>query len=338
MPTTARWPQRILVRALCMCLAAWALLWQTPASAHGMRTGYVELHERAVEPGDDARVRVDVLSRSNATYGSLHVAPPAGCAEMTPTMWSCAHSLRGETLRVSGLQSTLVADAVLVVTFQDGTTASGLVRSAEAMWTVPPGDAGRGGLADLLLRYARAGFVHVSSGADHLLFLAALVIALRKLRAVVLAETAFTVSHSIALAAATLGWIHVPQAVAEQAIALSLVLLALDLRPSSSSASMKPRAGAFTAFVFGSVHGLGFAGGLEELGVPKTAIAPALGGFAIGVELAQIVFLALCFAVLHVASRRSTSPRWLARGVTYAVGGVGTFWLIDRFTSIASPH
>jgi len=82
-----------------------------------MRTGYIELHERAGEPGDEARVRVDVLSRSNATYGSLRVVPPSGCAAMTPTMWSCARSLRGETLRVSGLQSTLVSDAVIVVTF-----------------------------------------------------------------------------------------------------------------------------------------------------------------------------------------------------------------------------
>jgi hypothetical protein len=176
-----------------------------------------------------------------------------------------------------------------------------------------------------LARYARAGFFHVLAGADHLLFLAALVVALRRWRAVLLAETAFTFSHSIAFAATALGWIHVPAAAAEAAIALSLVLVALDAGRRRISAA----AGARAALVFGAVHGLGFAGGLTELGVPRTAAGSALLGFAAGVEIAQVLFLAACFAVVAIAARFALARR-LGVVTSHVVGVSGFFWLLER--------
>lgn len=293
------------------------------ASAHGMRTAYVELREVASD-------RVDVTVRSGASYGGVRVVMPAGCSATggggETTSWTCKAPLRGSEIRVEGLGG-LVGEAVVVAVPRGAAPLSALVRPGAPAWTIPE----ESSLGPLLVRYARAGFLHVLGGADHLLFLAALVVAIRRLRAVVLAETAFTISHSIALTATTLGWIHVPAAVAEAGIAASLVLVAIDLgrRP------MAPWAGARTALVFGAVHGLGFAGGLEELGVPRNAIVPALGGFAAGIEIAQVAFLLACFALTHVA-RRMAFERRLTTATAYAVGVTGCFWLFDRVSTLAA--
>ncbi|MBS2018836.1 MAG: HupE/UreJ family protein [Deltaproteobacteria bacterium] len=314
---------RRLALAVALVCALVTLLFTEVAGAHGMRTAYIELRERA-------EGRIDVTVRAGSTYGTVRVSMPAGCTadggHGEITTWSCRGPLRGSELRVEGLGG-VVAEAVVVAIPSDGATISALVRPGASSWVVPEASS----LAPLVARYGRAGFLHVLGGADHLLFLAALVVAIRRFRAVVLAETAFTLSHSIALAATTLGFIHVPAAVAEAAIALSLVLVAIDLgrRP------LAPWAGARTALVFGAVHGLGFAGGLEELGVPRDAIAPALGGFAMGIEVAQVAFLLVCFALTALAKRVALEGR-LAVATAYAVGVTGCFWLFDRVAVLAA--
>jgi hypothetical protein len=282
------------------------LLGASPARAHGMRTAYVDIRETP-EGG------VVVQVRSGASYGALRVTID-GC---DPETWRCTRSLRGATVGVQGL-GAVVSDAVVAVTLRDGTTVSQLLRPGASSWTIP--QAGTSFLA-----FVRAGFLHVLAGADHLLFLAALVVALRGWRAVLLAETAFTVSHSIAFTATALGWIQVPSAAAEAAIALSLVLLAIDV----GRQPMKPWAGARLALGFGAVHGLGFAGGLAELGVPRDAALPALLGFAGGVEIAQVIFLLACVLVC-AAAERLTMRRALDVATTYAVGVTGSFWFFAR--------
>jgi hypothetical protein len=165
------------------------------------------------------------------------------------------------------------------------------------------------------------------TGYDHLLFLLLLVLLLRRARSVLLAETAFTLSHSLSFSATALGWIHVSSVGAEACIALSLVLLAaeIDLRGPPADAWT----GARLALVFGLVHGLGFAGGLREIGLPEHAIAPALLSFAAGVELGQVAFLALVLVGLRCARDARVLPRarW---AVVYAAGSISAFWLIER--------
>lgn len=312
------------MRALSLLLLAlvFALLTEQHADAHGMRTAYVELRERR-----DSTDKVDVILRTGASYGSIRVVMPEGCTPHAPAVYTCARPLAGSTVRIEGL-GPIVADAVVIASLRDGTSVSTLVRPNNASFVLPAPRTSESS-ALLFFRYIRAGFFHVLAGADHLLFLAALVVALRRFRAVVLAESAFTVSHSLAFSAAALGAIHVPARVAEAAIALSLVLIAIDLH--RTRRTMNASAGARTAFVFGAVHGLGFAGGLQELGVPREAILPALIGFAGGVELAQIVFLIACFSMLGIARRIHTSSHRTITNLTgFAVGVTGVFWLIDR--------
>jgi HupE/UreJ protein len=285
------------------------------ADAHGMRTAYVEVVER-----EGGLVRVQ--TRTGTSYGAVRVVMPEGCTPASEAVgtWSCERPLRGSTLRVEGL-GAVVGEAVIAASLQDGSEATYLLRPGAASVTLPE----RAGGWATIGRYARAGFFHVLAGADHLLFLAALVVAIRRFRAIVVAETAFTLSHSIALSATALGLLHVPAAAAEAAIALSLVLLALSIgrRP------MPAGEGARTALLFGAVHGLGFAGGLEDLGAPRESIVPALGAFAVGVEAAQIAFLLLTVAIV-AASNRLKIGRPLVVATTYAVGAVGVFWLVER--------
>jgi hypothetical protein len=150
-------------------------------------------------------------------------------------------------------------------------------------------------------------------------------------KAVLVAESAFTLSHSVAFTATALGWIDVPSAAAEAAIALSLVMLALDAHRSQVAPRrrMSAQAGARLALLFGAVHGLGFAGGLAELGVPRDARLPALAGFACGVEVAQLAALLICVGVNAMAARFTLS-RPLTSVTTYAVGISGSFLFLDR--------
>lgn len=169
--------------------------------------------------------------------------------------------------------------------------------------------------------------MHILTGYDHLLFLVLLVLLLRRARSVLLAETAFTLSHSISFSATALGWVHVSSAAAEACIALSLVLLAADVRVRGAPASAAR--GAWMALVFGLVHGLGFAGGLREIGLPEHAIAPALVSFGAGVELGQVAFLAVVLAGLYVVRHASQLPRFKL-GAVYAAGSLSAYWLIER--------
>jgi hypothetical protein len=261
-----------------------------------------------------------------AAPGIAPVFPPE-CAvtpdeELSAFTLDCAGGLEGVRIGVRGL-GPILSEATLLVRFADGREAAHLLTPAEPSFTLP-----RVSTAALVARsYVRSGLVHIATGADHLLFLGLLVLLLRRLRAVVLAETAFTVSHSLAFAATSLGWIRVRSGPVEACIALSLVLLALDVRPDPS-----PRPawhGAALALVFGLVHGLGFAGGLREAGLPDSHVAIALVGFGAGVELGQVAFLLVVWAVVAAASRLRPFPR-LVDAAAVVSGGVATAWLVER--------
>src|SRR6185436_4328445 len=205
---------------------------------------------------------------------ALHAEAPCAIDATSDGTWlRCPERLGDAALSVTGL-GPVASEAVLFVTFLDGTTTSGCATAGHPRWTIPGPGAGALSVAG---RYVVLGIEHIASGADHLLFLLALVLCLRTLRAVMLAETAFTLSHTLSFSASALGWVHVSAAAAEACIAVSLVLIALDIGRTVRDAPWKT---AGLAFAFGLVHGLGFAGGLTEIGLPASAVPAALVGFA----------------------------------------------------------
>jgi len=313
--------RRVAFLLLALLLTAIA----TPAGAHGMRTAYLEIVE--VEGG-----HATVHLRTTMSYASLDVEAESGCtldaAGDSPSpfdhawLLDCPGGVTGHALSLRGL-GPIVSDVVVWTSFADGTTSSRIVkaddprfelRSSASGWTV-------------VRQYVRLGAVHIVTGYDHLLFLLLLVLLLRRVRSVLLAETAFTVSHSLSFSATALGWVHVSSTAAEACIALSLVLLAADVRVRGTPAPAWR--GARMALVFGLVHGLGFAGGLREIGLPERAVAPALVSFGVGVELGQIAFLALVLGALHLVRRASALPRFKLAAV-YAAGSLSAYWLLER--------
>ncbi len=181
--------------------------------------------------------------------------------------------------------------------------------------------------------YLGLGVEHILLGIDHLLFVLALLLLVRGLRQVLLTITAFTLAHSITLAAATLGWINVPQTPVEAVIALSIVLVAAELvhreRGRTSLAQQWPWVIAFT---FGLLHGFGFAGALNEIGLPQQAIPLALLFFNVGVEIGQILFIVAVYAAWALSRRLLVGlPKPITRyGPACITGTLATYWTKER--------
>jgi len=169
------------------------------------------------------------------------------------------------------------------------------------------------------------GAEHILGGPDHLLFLIALLALSRSLWSTMKIVTGFTIGHSITLSLATLGWVEVPAHIVEPLIAASIVWVALEniLLPQSE------RRRWLVATFFGLVHGLGFAGGLLEMGVPHEALIRALIGFNIGVELGQILFVALALPAIVWASRPGRLAR-LPQTMSIGAAVAGMAWLLQR--------
>ncbi len=312
-------------RGLCLVVTLVALFLARPATAHGMRTAYLEIAE--VQGG-----RATVHLRLTTPDPGLGPEAPPGCT-LDPAgdaisrfdrawLLDCPGGVTGHVMSIHGL-GPIVSEVVVWTSFADGTSSSRIVKPDEASFDLRSGASGVG----VVRQYVRLGVVHILTGYDHLLFLLLLVLLLRRVRSVLLAETAFTLSHSLSFSATALGWVHASAGAAEACIALSLVLLAADVRVRGAPA---PAArGAWMALVFGLVHGLGFAGGLRAIGLPEHAVAPALLSFGFGVEIGQIGFLAIALGALHLVRHAKRLPGWRLAAV-YVAGALSAYWLIER--------
>lgn len=179
--------------------------------------------------------------------------------------------------------------------------------------------------------YGLIGVEHILMGWDHLLFVIALVLLVRRGWAVAGAVTAFTVAHSLTLAGVTLGLVGLPPRPVEAVIALSIVFLAVELVRGRDRPSLTLRYPWAIAFAFGLFHGFGFAGALAEIGLPDGEVPAALLAFNLGVEAGQLFVVAVVIAVLALASRiaaRMVEPA--VRVAAYAIGITASYWLIDR--------
>jgi hydrogenase/urease accessory protein HupE len=179
----------------------------------------------------------------------------------------------------------------------------------------------------------KLGVLHILTGVDHLLFILALIIITDGGWKLVKTVTAFTVSHSITLTAATLGYVHVPQRPVEAVIALSIVFVASEIvHRRQGRSGLTEQWPWIIALTFGLLHGLGFAGALSDVGLPATHIPLALLFFSCGVETGQFLFIAAVLTLVAVARWvRVPFPRWAELLPPYAIGTVAMFWVISGF-------
>lgn len=322
--------------AVAAASLATVLACTAPAFAHEVRPGYLELREL---DADRWTMLWKVPAQGEQRYG-LHLVLPERCARVgepveswTGDAWveratlACAGGLAGERLAVDGLSATVV-DVLVRIARRDGATQTARLTPSDPACTIDAAPSRLG----VARAYVGLGVEHILGGADHLLFVLALFLLVGATRRLLATITAFTVAHSLTLALATLGMVHVPAKPVEAVIALSIVFVAAEivhgLRGRPGITAQRPW---LVAFVFGLLHGLGFAGALAEVGVPPHAIPTALLAFNVGVELGQLAFVAALLAATAALARlRITRPVWSAYVAPYAIGVVAAYWTLAR--------
>jgi hypothetical protein len=325
-----------LLMLLLACLNA-------PANSHWSSPGYLELKQSNEQT-------YSVLWKVPLQAGQpLQLSPalPDDCSEQTPVnsvkvalaiihRWviRCEGGLNGKSVAIDGLSATLT-DVLARVSRTDGTVQTERLTGDNPSFIVTDTPH----WFDLSRTYLVLGFDHILAGVDHLLFVASLLMIVSGWRRLVATVTAFTIAHSITLAAATLGWIRVPFQPVEAVIALSILFLAVEIVRHNMSGRSDDNTGSsltyqwpwVVAFTFGLLHGFGFASALLDVGLPQNAIPLALLFFNIGVELGQLLFVGV-FLLVSLIAHRSSLPRmrWIEVTAAYAIGSVAAYWTIER--------
>ena len=190
--------------------------------------------------------------------------------------------------------------------------------------------------ADVAKQYTVAGVEHILVGTDHLLFVLCLIMIAGSFKRLLLTVTGFTVAHSITLSLATLNIFRLPTELVELLIALSILLLAVEIikhRHGGEKDSFTWRYPISASSVFGLLHGFGFAVVLQELGLPASMKVQALLFFNIGVELGQLAFIVGVLALVIVATKLTIISKHqsrLADIAAYAIGICSAYWLFER--------
>jgi hypothetical protein len=239
-------------------------------------------------------------------------------------------SLTGSTITLDGLKA-IPMDVMVRVKLIDGSVHTAMLRSGNVSFTIPE----QATRSELAISYWQMGTIHILEGFDHLLFLLTLLLIVEGLWPLLKTVTAFTLAHSITLALATLDLVHIPPSPTEAVIALSIMLLAVEVvHKNQGQLTLSERMPWLVAFTFGLVHGLGFAGALSEIGVPQNEVPLSLLMFNVGVETGQVMFVvavSLLLAGLHRIHNHTALS--LARATPYAIGGIAAFWTIERTVS-----
>lgn len=321
-------------RFVTLILLAWLLA--ASAGAHEARPGYLQL---TLTDGETVNLLLKIPALGDMRLG-LYPNLPANCiGKESPTRYIidnayierasfiCSGGLFGQTVAIDGLSTTLT-DVLVRVERQDGTVQIARLTPSKTAFVV---EATPGSL-EVAATYLALGVNHILGGIDHLLFVLALLMLVTSTRTLIWTITAFTAAHSLTLAAATLGLVQVPQAPVEAVIALSIMFVASEIvHVSQGRSGLTQRRPWIVAFVFGLLHGFGFAGALSEIGLPEQSIPLALLLFNVGVELGQLGFIGAILLVVAIFSRVAwLRPQWASLAPAYLIGTVAAYWTIER--------
>jgi hydrogenase/urease accessory protein HupE len=320
---------RFILAALLWCMVA------ANALADEIRPGYLELTQTAptewrmlwkapVQGGLASTTEPSLPRACNASEPQREMADGA---LVSVWMLRCSEGLEGERIGLSGLDATL-SDALVRI--------APLGRPAQVERLTPDRPnveiLARPDRWQVARAYLQLGIEHIVFGFDHLLFVLALVLLLRGAWTIAKTVTAFTIAHSLTLVATTLGWMSLPAAPVESAIALSIVFVAVEIvkaRPGEQRLS--ERFPWVVAFIFGLLHGFGFASALRRIGIPEGEAPMALFTFNIGVEIGQLAIVAAALLVLAAMRRFAQGmmrPTQVA--AAYGIGVLATAWFLER--------
>lgn len=308
------------------------------ADADEIRPAYLEVIEQ------EANVLTVLWKVPQDPRINLQPVFPDSCVNNTPVRkqwlsgatiyrWSmkCEQEIAGTEISVAGLDVSST-DVLFRLRWLDGSWLTSRLVPSNPILVIPAA----GTTTGIAATYLFLGVEHILLGIDHLLFVLALLIIIGSFKQLIITITSFTVAHSITLGMATLGYASIPQQPVEALIALSIVFVAMEfIHKQRGRIGLASRYPWIVAFLFGLLHGFGFAGALAEIGLPQQSIPLALVFFNIGVEAGQLLFvcaLVLIYQVFRLIHQQALLSR-LETFTTYAIGGMASFWLIDRVAS-----
>lgn len=316
----------------------WLALGAGSASAHALQPGYLELRALGGDSWSVLWRKPDLQGspmpidpRISATCEAQAVPPASFDGRAWTARWvlRCPGGLQGATITIDGLEGTRTDVLIRYETAPGSEGRSWRLVPSDTSYLIPESP----GRWDVFTSYTGLGVEHILTGADHLLFVLALLLLIRSLPVLLGAITAFTLAHSITLGAAALGWLNVPGPPVEAIIALSIMFVASEiLHHDPARPRLSERAPWIVSFGFGLIHGLGFGSALAEIGLPSGEIVLALLAFNLGVELGQLMFIAavlLAWRVLQPLSSLQVAV-WGRVLVVHAIGGLAAYWLIER--------
>lgn len=306
-----------------------------PAQADELKPGYLELSQTKAD-------QWQMVWKAPIKGGLASVAAPklpGFCTASAPqrtvvngalvSSWRvrCTQSLVGQRLGLTGLESGF-NDALMRV--------APIGRPVQVMRLTPASPnaeiAALPNRAQVARTYFALGIEHIVTGYDHLLFVLSLVLLISGGWKIATTVTAFTIAHSITLIATTLGWIGLARQPVEICIALSIVFVAVEIvKARPEQPRFAQRAPWIIAFLFGLLHGFGFAGALAEIGLPEREVPMALFTFNLGVEAGQLMIVAAALTFLALVHRFAASfARTVRMASAYGIGSFAAFWMIER--------
>lgn len=322
-----------MIRLICLLIL---LAIGSPAWADELRPGYMEFTQKSATQW----VLVWKLPMQGGFTPSTAPHLPKGCeptgqaqrdianaAVTTRTTYRCSGEVAGQLIGLDGME-TAQSDVLVRVAPLGRPVQALRLTPAEPRLLIQEQASGW----QVARTYFLTGIDHILFGYDHLLFVVSLVLLLSGFWTIAKAVTAFTVAHSLTLVGTTLGWIGLPQQPVESIIALSILFLAVEIiKRKPGKIRLSERVPWVVAFGFGLLHGFGFAGALKEIGLPEQDISVALFTFNIGVEVGQIMIVALTMLLLTILRRFSEAllPP-VVKFATYAIGITASYWFIER--------
>ncbi len=318
LPAALRFFRSLLACAVCTLAA-------TGAGAHEMTMAEMSLREAA--PGQF----IWMWTASNERSPNQELTPvwPDGCTADGNAL-RCGEAGLSGTLAMEGVGQRYSAALVKVV-WLDGQSRVYTLTGAQPTVQLYGSADDRRGMGEIARAYTLLGALHILTGIDHLLFVVGLLFLVGFRRRLLWTITAFTAAHSLTLALGALGVLTLRSPPVEATIALSIMLVAGEaLRDRETLARRWP---ALVAFVFGLVHGLGFAGALQEIGLPQQHLAVALLTFNLGVEFGQLLTVGAAWALFVVVRRQPWAAR-LKTPIVYAIGSLAAYWSLLRIAAI----
>jgi hydrogenase/urease accessory protein HupE len=312
---------RLLARVLLALLALMA----GAAGAHEMSMAEMQLRE--MSPGEF--LWQWTASEKRPAGEDLTPLWPQGCLAESNVLHCGASGMRG-MLSVAGVGRRYSA-ALVKVFWLDGQSRVYTLTAGQPTVHLYGAAEDRRGMGEVATAYTVLGIEHILTGVDHLLFVVGLLLLVGFNRRLLWTITAFTAAHSLTLACSALGWLTLRSPPVEATIALSIVLVAAEAL--NRRETLARRWPALVAFLFGLVHGLGFAGALKEIGLPDDHLLVALLTFNVGVEIGQLLTVGVA-ALLWRMSARWARAAQARTALLYGIGSVAAYWSWLRLATI----